>query len=119
MGFLKTCVGFLLQLAPFSTFDNPYQSQQQPLAVPVPRHGVIVRPETNTKGFYCHYPGYHGWESCNGPNSRSCWIRDRNARQPLFTQFDINVNYEKIWPEGITREYWLSIDDAVISPMAT
>src|SRR6266511_4409488 len=113
MGFFKSCFEFLVQLAPFTTFNSNYLSQQ-PLAVPVPSHGVIVHPETATKGFYCHYPDYHGWESCNGPNSRDCWFRNPYARQPLFTQFDITVNYEKIWPKGITREYWLEVTDAVI-----
>lgn len=108
MGFFKSCVDALLRLGPLSSFRDGYFSQQ-PLPFPVPSNEVLVHPQghgshhgghepqySGDTSFVCRYPTYHGWESCNGPDSRKCWIRDPNSRQPLFSQFDVNTDYEAV-----------------------
>ncbi|KAL1630095.1 hypothetical protein SLS54_000955 [Diplodia seriata] len=57
-----------------------------------------------------------GWESCNSPDDRSCWLKDSKARQPYFSQYDIHTDYETIWPKGVTREYWINLKDQIIFP---
>lgn len=85
------------------------------LNIPVP-HGISFQPSYPSEfldqhplvkpnpEFTCHYPTLYGWELCNGPDSRDCWLRDVTAKQPIFSQFDINTDYEALWPPGVTRE---------------
>ena len=82
MGFFQTCSEALLHLLSFTPYSEPYSSQQ-PLAL----DDVTVYPEKASPGFTCHYPALPGWKSCNGPNSRDCWLNDTNSPQPLFTQY--------------------------------
>ncbi|OMP86506.1 Laccase-2 [Diplodia seriata] len=105
MGFFKNCWELLLHLPYFSPLNGGFDrdSSQLPLASS-PSGGVVIRPENASPGFTCSYPSMDGWESCNSPDDRSCWLKDSKARQPYFSQYDIHTDYETIWPKGVTRE---------------
>lgn len=113
MGFFKSCSEALLQLLSFGPSWERY-GFQKPL--PLSDIEVHVHPETATPGFTCSYPSLAGWENCNAPNSRDCWLRDTVSKQPLFSQYDIKTDYEKFWPKGIKREFWLNVSGQTISP---
>ncbi|KAK8193583.1 multicopper like protein [Phyllosticta capitalensis] len=55
-----------------------------------------------------------GWKSCNSADDRSCWLRDSNSKQPLFSQYDIHTDYENNWPKGVTREYWIEVKESIL-----
>ncbi|CAF9923127.1 MAG: hypothetical protein ALECFALPRED_002306 [Alectoria fallacina] len=113
MGFFRSCSEALMRLLSFSPSWEGY-SLQKPLHLSDIE--VHVRPETSTPGFRCEYPTLAGWTNCNTPNSRDCWLRDAASEQPLFSQYDINTDYEKWWPQGIKREFWLNVSGQTISP---
>lgn len=114
MGFFNSCWEALLQFVSISPFGGPGRPQY-PLPLG-PSHDLTVHPHHASPGFHCSYPGYEGWESCNGPNSRDCWIQRRGAKQPLWNSFNIKTEYEAMWPRGIKREYWLEVSDMKIAP---
>lgn len=112
MGFFKSCWEAFLQLSTFRPFDHSSHANQRPLD----DAAVIVRPELASPGFTCSYPSLKGWKSCNTATSRDCWIQDPARRQPLFSQYDIHTDYESETPRGVTREYWLDVDNVELSP---
>ncbi|KAL1985427.1 hypothetical protein VTN96DRAFT_7870 [Rasamsonia emersonii] len=124
MGVFTFVATVFFQVFPFVGNDNG----QIPLDLNVPVPGVQFRPyippeiaeqisyKQPDKNFVCHYPSLIGWELCNGPDSRNCWLRDTQTKQPIFSQFDIETDYEALWPPGITREYWLEVSEHTISP---
>lgn len=57
--------------------------------------------------FTCNYTSMVGWESCSTPLDRKCWLRRKSDGK----QFDINTNYEKEWPKGVTRHYKIDLID--------
>ncbi|KAL2012820.1 hypothetical protein VTN00DRAFT_345 [Thermoascus crustaceus] len=123
MGFFNFFVTVVVEFLPFTWKGSGFL--QQPLPLDVPSTGVVFDPQEITvdvhhqepkEQFVCQYPKLTGWELCNGPNSRDCWLRDTNKRQPIFSQFDIQTDYEDVWPPGITRKYWLEVDYKTISP---
>ncbi|KAF2089865.1 multicopper oxidase [Saccharata proteae CBS 121410] len=121
MGFFNHCLDVLLSLPFFSTVGtlDYYDSHQQPIPFPkVPSNDVVVHPVDASPGFTCSYPRLSNYESCNTAEDRSCWLQDTSVNAPLFTQFDINTDYEQegSWPTGITREYWLNVTDQEIHP---
>jgi hypothetical protein len=116
MGVLTLVVTVFYQVFPFLSSGNG-PLEQIPLGLNVPVPGVQFRPYTPSDladqlpfkpkpdpNFVCHYPSLIGWELCNGPNSRNCWLRDTKTKQPIFSQFDVETDYEVLWPPGITRE---------------
>jgi hypothetical protein len=52
------------------------------------------------KGLACEYPDMKGYKSCHGPNSRDCWLANKNK------VIGINTDYENVKeiPVGITRK---------------
>lgn len=109
----------VVQFLPFTWKDSGLL--QQPLPLDVPSTGVVSDPQDITvdvhhqepkEQFVCQYPKLTGWELCNGPNSRGCWLRDTNKKQPIFSQFDIQTDYEDVWPPGITREVFATFPHA-------
>lgn len=85
MGFFQSCSEAFVRLLSFSPSWGGY-GLQKPL--PLNDIDVHIRPETATPGFTCHYPTLVGWENCNTPNSRDCWLRDSKSKQPLFSQYE-------------------------------
>ncbi|KAL2055956.1 hypothetical protein ABVK25_003598 [Lepraria finkii] len=103
MGFFTKALVRILSLTPAS---DRHSSQQ-----PLPLSGITIEPEKGSPGFTCQYPSLKGWKSCNGPQSRDCWLKDSASKQPLFSQYDIHTDYESVFPQGIHREYWLNVTD--------
>lgn len=113
MGFINYLVTVVVQFLPFTGNDGGLINQQ-PIPIDVPSSGVSFSPEIGSdivsdvsykeSKITCHYPSLRGWELCNGPDSRNCWLRDKHSRQPIFSEFDITTDYEDLWPQGVTRE---------------
>ncbi|KAH8204968.1 hypothetical protein TruAng_000851 [Truncatella angustata] len=116
MGWLRKCLDFVLQITQLASFtDFPTRDDiQRPLFLP-----SELLPETvegscpsaqcvSPQPFKCSYPKLEkkGWEFCNTGTSRDCWIRDPNAVNPVFSQYDILTDYENLdqVPPGILRE---------------
>lgn len=85
MGFLQGCSEALLRLLSFTPSWEGY-GLQKPL--PLSEVEVHIHPETATPGFTCNYPGLPGWENCNAPDSRDCWLQDTASKQPLFSRYE-------------------------------
>ncbi|KAJ9221105.1 CAZyme family AA1 [Paecilomyces variotii] len=128
MGFINYIVNVVVQILPFSG-NNGGLLNQQPLPINVPSSGVSFSPQLGNGGvgnvpqresqITCHYPSLKGWEMCNGPDSRNCWLRETHSKQPVFSEYDITTDYEAKWPQGVTREYWLEVSEKTISPDGT
>jgi len=62
--------------------------------------------------FVCDYSNMgSGWRPCSTPDDRSCWLKNDNTGE----KFDINTDYEAKAPQGIVREYFLSVTDGSIN----
>lgn len=85
MGFFQRCSEALLHLLSFGPSWDGY-GLQKPL--PLSNIEVHVHPETSTPGFTCKYPALAGWENCNTPDSRDCWLRDTASSQPGYSQYE-------------------------------
>lgn len=113
MGFINYIVNVVVQILPFSG-NNGGLLNQQPLPINVPSSGVSFSPQLGNgvvgnvpqreSQITCHYPSLKGWEMCNGPDSRNCWLRETHSKQPVFSEYDITTDYEAKWPQGVTRE---------------
>lgn len=57
--------------------------------------------ERDRPDIICKYPRMRGWNACQGPNSRDCWLQKFADGK----QMDINTNYENKHevPDGIVR----------------
>ena len=125
MGFFKKCIHFLLQLGSFHPLTRDDTAQQTLSLTSDPHYSRPVEatkelvydfrgrpaPTKVVQGFNrsigCEYPelAAAGWRSCNGPDSRGCWLRQVPAPgQPAWSRFDINTDYEYDWPQGVIRE---------------
>lgn len=113
MKFLQDCwiaLLELLNLATFSTTGGPslQQALQQPdHQFPLPDHASKppiflppTHPEDPSKEIKCDYSAMgNQWVPCSSPKDRKCWLAG-----PAGDRFDINTDYEKRWPNGITRK---------------
>ncbi|ORY60974.1 Cupredoxin [Pseudomassariella vexata] len=122
MGWFKITVEFVLQVTQLNPFPNSwgYGDAQKPFQISPTEIPLISEVGTcpgiqcsAPKPFVCSYPELEakGWKSCNTESSRSCWLRDETASQPLFSQYDVRTNYEKDMPPGIIREYWIEVNE--------
>ncbi|ORY09854.1 multicopper oxidase-domain-containing protein [Clohesyomyces aquaticus] len=67
-------------------------------------------PPTAPDNFKCEYPKLNDYTFCSTYGDRSCWLRSNTS------QYDINTNYEKEFPEGIVRKYYLEVGTKTIAP---
>ncbi|KAI9696288.1 MAG: hypothetical protein M1820_008211 [Bogoriella megaspora] len=121
MGFLTSCWDTFLFLSSFNPL-NGFDRHQQPLKFPndavlnVDNTGLQTAGLTFTppnSSITCQYPA--GWQYCGSENTRACWIKNTgNVAGP--SEYDINTDYENIWPTGVEREYFLTISDIPITP---
>jgi len=114
MGLVKTCWDFIHHVLPLTTNNVDYTSQQ-PVTIPGASADLVFRPDAAVSAeFSCQYPSYasRGYDVCYY-GYRDCWIPSDQADP---TEFNITTDYEDIWPEGITREYWLNASDGRIAP---
>lgn len=114
MGFFKTCWELFAYLGVFGQLGDRHGALQFPLqdypkapeGNKAPNGYAVVGKAYPDAPFTCSYPSLEaqGWLSCNDETQRSCWLTNPQAVQPLWTQYDINTDYENIVPEGIERE---------------
>lgn len=112
MGFIKTCWELFAYLGVFGQFGHdgqqiPLQDYSSVAEVPkLPNDYTIIGKSYPDTPFSCSYPSLEaqGWLFCNDETQRSCWITNPQELQPLWSQYDINTDYEKVVPEGIERE---------------
>lgn len=53
--------------------------------------------------FKCEYPQLKDYSFCSTYGDRSCWLKSSNSKNLTY---DINTNYEREFPEGITRKVY-------------
>ncbi|KAI9653651.1 MAG: hypothetical protein M1821_006998 [Bathelium mastoideum] len=75
-----------------------------------PSGPIFKAPGGVDTNFQCDYSKMVGFRSCSTPEDRSCWLTDDKG-----TVFDINTDYESIWPQGIVRPYTLDVYDGVVN----
>ncbi|KAJ9131774.1 Laccase 2 [Pleurostoma richardsiae] len=119
MGFYDTCRAFALSIATIFTlpFLGDNDSRQAILSFghigavkEYPKFPAPSGPDSDAD-FVCKYPALgEAWKSCSTSANRQCWLKGPNGRT-----YDINTDYEKFWPEGITREYHLEVDEMPIN----
>ena len=66
----------------------------------------------------CNYTAMgKGWETCNHPGNRSCWLTGPNGQE-----YNVRTNYEINTPKGVTRKYFLDVTEKALAsdgvPMA-
>ena len=79
---------------------------ETPLTVDYPSFkppGIITLP--GEQAFTCEYPDYVNWTACSTKDRRGCWLQ-HNSNGSIF---NINTDYEKDAPRGITRRYNLTV----------
>lgn len=118
MWLFDSCKSLALYLAALISFPlaNDFPYDQRPLIHieqsigDISNHGGHTPkfPSPSTP-FICEYPSLgKGWSGCSTKDDRSCWLRGPNGQG-----FNLSTDYEKNWPEGITREVHRSL--AIIS----
>lgn len=108
MGFYDSCKILALSIItffalPFSGDDGSHQAVLSfgdvDASREYPKFPAPSGPDSSTD-FICKYPALgEAWKPCSSPDDRQCWLKGPNGNR-----FDISTNYEKFWPEGITRE---------------
>ncbi|ETI23255.1 hypothetical protein G647_05054 [Cladophialophora carrionii CBS 160.54] len=63
--------------------------------------------------FRCEYPKLKDYKFCSTYGDRSCWLKHSD---PAKQSYNITTDYEKVFPEGITRKYYIEINEKTISP---
>ena len=114
MGFFKTCLELLAYFGVFGQLGDRHAALQIPLhdhslvaeVTKSPNDYTVVGKTYPDTPFRCSYPSLQaqGWLFCNDKTQRSCWLTNPQENQPLWSQYNINTDYEKIVPEGIERE---------------
>ncbi|SLM40963.1 Multicopper oxidase, type 3 [Lasallia pustulata] len=87
MGFFKTCLELLAYFGAFGQLGDRHDALQ----IPLHDHSLVS-------------------EVTKSPYDYTI------EKQPLWSQYNIHTDYEKVIPEGIEREYWLYVQDLEIAP---
>jgi hypothetical protein len=121
---------YLLNLVTLSTFSDDGFGQRPLLrnrpsatdgiTVPVlenvpstandPPGPIFVPPGSGNDNFTCDYSSMSGFRACSTPEDRTCWLTNDAG-----TTFDINTDYESVWPQGVVRQYTLDIHDGWVN----
>ena len=115
----------LLTASPFDQFDDVSRGLNQ---APLPNPLLSGQPHSETKGypifdppngpergsFICSYPSLEDYEPCF-EDDKACWLRPKDPESGL-PRYDIDTNYENIFPQGITRKYYLTIENGTLFP---
>ncbi|KAM5469654.1 hypothetical protein MauCBS54593_004208 [Microsporum audouinii] len=101
-------VGFLATVATALSIPRGKESLPGPSFRPPPN----VDSDSNV--IECKYPAMKGWAADNGSKTGWLkWVGDGPAPAP--GAFNITTDYEKIFPEGVTRKYNLVIDEGSVN----
>lgn len=106
MKLLQDCWIALLELFNLATFSTTGGSSLQQ-ALQVPDHAAKppiflppTHPEDPDSTIKCDYSALGDqWVPCSSPGDRKCWLAG-----PAGKRFDINTDYEKSFPTGVTRK---------------
>ncbi|KAI9892924.1 MAG: hypothetical protein M1814_001083 [Vezdaea aestivalis] len=100
--------------------SNQHLLRPQESIIPTPKNPVFTPPYPPTDrppadvAIKCDYSAMtkYGWEPCNVPNDRECWLRNVQTRRRI----DIRTNYETYWPKGVLRKYTLDVNQQDWAP---
>lgn len=122
----ETCWAYLvyafnfLTLSPIERFNSGGLTQSPLLANPtLPKleaYPIFEPPNAPEHAhFQCEYPELSDYEFCSAHDARRCWLKpkDPNSGKPTF---DIDTNYEELFPKGITRKYVLDVTNETLYP---
>lgn len=91
--------------------DTAQHALLPPTIKAFPKFPAPSGPDADGEKFVCKYPALgKGWESCSTSSNRQCWLRGPDGKE-----FNITTDYENLWPEGITREYYLEVSNMTIN----
>lgn len=57
----------------------------------------------------CEYPSMPQYTDCSDREDRSCWLRGPRRN------YTISTDYERHWPVGITRKYYLELSNMTLN----
>ncbi|OQV10674.1 hypothetical protein CLAIMM_14640 isoform 2 [Cladophialophora immunda] len=63
--------------------------------------------------FTCEYPDLDGYTFCSTYGDRSCWLKHPDPQKQVY---DINTDYENVFPKGKTRQYYIEVNEKTIRP---
>ncbi|KAK2814453.1 hypothetical protein FQN49_008182, partial [Arthroderma sp. PD_2] len=101
-------VGFLAPIGTAISIPRVKRAQDGPSFSPPPN---VDSDKTVIK---CHYPSLKGWAP-DGDSKMGWlkWVGDGPAPSP--GAYNISTDYEKIYPEGVTRKYNLVVDEGTVN----
>ncbi|KAI8653708.1 Laccase 2 [Fusarium sp. Ph1] len=118
MGLYEACRAFILCVATFFSIPlGQHDDSQQPIFSidqNLPHYPKFPSPHgpDTVKNFTCRYPDLGDeWVSCSTVNNRKCWLRNKITKK----EYNITTDYEKIYPPGVLREYYLVVDNMTIN----
>ncbi|KAI9758556.1 MAG: hypothetical protein M4579_003048 [Chaenotheca gracillima] len=121
MKFLESCWtvwAHLLNTLTGSPWDDSLSPHLQVPLTPqhpvVQGHSPIFKPPNGdpSSNFKCNYTAMGSdWVDCSTATDRSCWLKG-----PGGAKYDLKTNYEKEFPTGRLRQYYLNITEMALSP---
>ena len=94
----------VVTLSPWDKSVSPAQQVLDIVDVPNNEQSPIFQPPSGSPDLplTCNYTALGpGWVDCSTSGDRSCWLRGPNG-----AKYDINTDYEKVWPTGKLRTVW-------------
>ena len=94
----------VVTLSPWDKYISPAQQVLEIVDVPNNEQSPIFQPPNGSPDlpFSCNYTAMGpGWTNCSTSGDRTCWLRG-----PKGAKYDINTDYEKVWPTGQLRKVW-------------
>lgn len=97
------------------------EAQQHAIGLPIdhsrqfsdnigPSFEAPSRAEDGRQAITCSYPKLRNHVPCSTPRDRGCWLKGPGMN------YNIDTDYEKFYPEGTTRKYYLEITEQTIAP---
>ena len=109
------CMVHVFDRLTFSSWAGNVSTQQPRLQIPL-RHGnphyPIFEPSNSPESqiFRCEYPSMPDYVPCSTHEDRGCWLKGPDK------EYNITTDYEKEYPVGITRRYYLEASDMTLYP---
>ncbi|KAL9069972.1 MAG: hypothetical protein Q9161_005145 [Pseudevernia consocians] len=103
-----------ITLAPWGESVSSRQQTLETVTVHNYKHSPIFEPPSSSPdvSFFCDYTAMGpGWVDCSTSEDRSCWLKG-----PVGGKYDINTNYEKDYPIGKLRQYYLNLTETKLAP---
>lgn len=66
----------------------------------IPHAPRFKPPSSRDDSIFCEYPSLgNSWKPCSTPHNRGCWLKKDSGEE-----YNINTDYENLYPKGITRK---------------